>query len=66
MPPPQSDDSLGLHGLICSIYDAALDASRWLEFLVRFAAEFSSQTTMIFGHDFYFSDRSVEVTGARF
>jgi len=62
MTPPQGHDSLGLHGLIRSIYDAALDASRWQEFLVRFAVEFSSQATMIFGHDFYFSDRSVEVT----
>lgn len=52
---------MGMPGLIRSIYDAALDASRWQEFLVRFAHEFSSQTTMIFGQDF--SDRSVEVTG---
>jgi DNA-binding CsgD family transcriptional regulator/PAS domain-containing protein len=52
----------GAAGLLRSIYDAALDASRWQEFLVRFATEFSSQAAMIFGQDF--SDRSVEVTGA--
>lgn len=57
-----STDEIGISGLIRSIYDAALDAARWQEFLVRFAAEFNSQATMIFGHDF--SDRSVEVTGA--
>ena len=56
-----SPNDIGMPGLVRSIYDAALDASRWQEFLARFAAEFSSQTTMIFGHDF--SDRSVEVTG---
>ncbi|MFY3386877.1 helix-turn-helix transcriptional regulator [Paracidovorax sp. MALMAid1276] len=56
-----SPNDIGMPGLIRSIYDAALDASRWQEFLVRFAAEFSSQTTMIFGQDF--SDGSVEVTG---
>ena len=57
-----TSDDLGMHGLIRCVYDAALDASRWQEFLVRFGAEFSSQATMIFGQDF--SDRSVEVTGA--
>ncbi|MFN3439347.1 MAG: helix-turn-helix transcriptional regulator [Acidovorax sp.] len=51
----------GMPGLIRSVYDAALDATRWQEFLTRFATEFSSQTTMIFGQDF--ADRSVEVTG---
>lgn len=56
-----SSNNLGMPGLIRSVYDAALDAKRWQEFLARFAVEFSSQTTMIFGHDF--SDRSVEVTG---
>lgn len=55
-----SSDDMGMPGLIRCIYDAALDASRWQEFLVRFAAEFSSQATIIFGQDF--SDRSVEVT----
>ncbi|BEP92693.1 hypothetical protein GmRootA79_10770 [Acidovorax sp. A79] len=57
-----SCDDIGMPGLIRCVYDAALDASRWQEFLIRFAAEFSSQATMIFGQDF--SDRSVEVTGA--
>jgi len=55
-------EDIGMQGLIRSIYDAALDATRWQEFLVRFAAEFTSQATVIFGQDF--SDRSVEVTGA--
>lgn len=54
-------DDTGMPGLIRSVYDAALDASRWQVFLARFAHEFASQTTMIFGQDF--SDRSVEVTG---
>lgn len=59
--PTYAHNDIGMPGLIRSVYDAALDASRWQEFLARFAAEFSSQTTMIFGQDF--SDGSVEVTG---
>ena len=59
--PTYAQEDVGMPGLIRSVYDAALDASRWQEFLVRFAVEFSSQTTMIFGQDF--SDGSVEVTG---
>ncbi len=62
MAPHHGNESLGMSGLICSIYDAALDAPRWQEFLARFAVEFSSQAAVIFGQDF--SDRSVEVTGA--
>jgi DNA-binding CsgD family transcriptional regulator len=50
---------IGMSGLIRSIYDAALDVTRWGEFLSRFAAEFNSQQTIVFGQDF--SDRSVEV-----
>ncbi|MDR2334181.1 MAG: helix-turn-helix transcriptional regulator [Burkholderiaceae bacterium] len=52
---------LDLGGLICCIYDAALDASRWQEFLARFVVEFSSQSAAIFGHDF--SERSAELAG---
>lgn len=50
---------VGMSGLIRSIYDAALDVTRWRDFLARFAAEFNSQQTIVFGQDF--SDRSVEV-----
>eukprot|EP01036_Dinobryon_divergens_P056556 gene56556-75527_t len=59
--PTYAPNDIGMPGLIRSVYDAALDARRWQEFLARFAAEFSSQATMIFGQDF--SDGSVEVTG---
>ena len=59
--PTYAHNDIGMPGLIRSVYDAALDARRWQEFLARFAAEFSSQATMIFGQDF--SDGSVEVTG---
>lgn len=57
----QYAEAMGVEGVIRSIYDAALDASRWPEFLVRFAAEFSSESATIFGQDF--SDRSVDIGG---
>lgn len=51
----------GTTALICQIYDAALDAKRWPQVLASCCVEFSSQSALIFGHDF--SDASTEVTG---
>ena len=51
----------GMADLICQIYDAALDATRWPQVLARCCVEFSSQAALIFGHDF--ADGSAEVTG---
>lgn len=45
--------------VVRSIYDAALDARRWPDFLARFATAFASDSAVIFGQDF--SDRSVDV-----
>ncbi|MEZ5606004.1 MAG: helix-turn-helix transcriptional regulator [Burkholderiaceae bacterium] len=45
--------------VVRSIYDAALDAKRWPDFLARFATAFSSESAVIFGQDF--SDRSVDI-----
>lgn len=52
-------EEMGMPGVVRSIYDAALDAARWPEFLARFAVEFSSESAMIFGQDF--SNRSVDI-----
>jgi DNA-binding CsgD family transcriptional regulator/PAS domain-containing protein len=54
-----SAEDLGMPEVIRSIYDAALDASRWKDFLALFAAEFSSEAAMIFGQDF--SNGSVDI-----
>ena len=54
-------DNAGVAGLIRCIYDAALDARRWSDFLARFCVTFSSDAALIFGQDF--SSQTVEVTG---
>lgn len=51
------DISLG--GLIGSIYEAALDSSRWDAFLANFSARLRTQSALIWAHDF--SDQSVEL-----
>ena len=50
---------VGMPEVVRSIYDAALDAKRWPDFLARFATAFSSESAVIFGQDF--SDRSVDI-----
>ena len=56
----QQDISLG--GLIGSIYEAALDSSRWSAFLADFSTRMGSQSALIWAHDF--SDHSVELQGS--
>lgn len=51
----------GLAELIRHVYDAALDAKRWPQVLAHCCVEFSSQSALIFGHNF--EDGSAEVTG---
>lgn len=51
----------GTLGLIRSIYDSALDAARWNDFLVGFGKAFHSEATVVWANDF--SDRSVQITG---
>jgi DNA-binding CsgD family transcriptional regulator/PAS domain-containing protein len=50
----------GLPALIRSIYECALDAHQWPEFLVQFGAEFASEMTLIWAQDF--SNRSIELS----
>lgn len=52
-------EEMGMPGVVRSIYDAALDAARWPEFLARFAVDFSSESALIFGQDY--SHRSVDI-----
>lgn len=47
--------------LIGSIYEAALDSTRWNDFLVQFSARLNSSAALIWGNDF--SDRSVDIHG---
>lgn len=50
------------HQLVASIYDAALDPSRWQDFLAEFVYALNSTTGLIWGHDF--SQKTVSIAGA--
>lgn len=54
-------EPVGLGALIGSIYEAALDSSRWDVFLVEFAARLRSHSALIWGHDF--SDGTAHIDG---